>query len=149
MYLRGFCIGTAIALLQGCVLAPKLQEPHLDVVDVQLVRGDLLQQELRVRMSVQNPNNRELDVRSIQYQVVLAGDAFAHGESQHDFKVPANGETQFDVTATTNAAATVLRLLGSGRKLDVVEYHITGKVLLAKGLMRNIPFDQKGEFKLR
>jgi LEA14-like dessication related protein len=119
------------------------------VVDVQMVRGDLLRQEMRVRMLVQNPNNRELAVRSIEYQVQVAGEAFAHGESERDFTVPANGEQEFDVSVTANAAAMVLRLLGGGRRPDAVEYRITGKVLLAKGLMRNIPFDQKGEFKLR
>ena len=36
--------------------------------------------------------------------------------------VPALGATEFDVSVTANAAAAVLRLLGSGRKLDAVEY---------------------------
>ncbi len=149
MTLRGLAACLSLAFAGGCVLAPKFKEPHLEVVEVQMLRGDLLQQELRVRMLVQNPNNRELAVRSIQYQVQVAGEAFAHGESERDFKVPANGETQFDVSVTANAAAAVLRLLGSGRKLDAVEYQITGKVTLATGLMRSLSFDQKGQLKLR
>ncbi|MEO6079763.1 MAG: LEA type 2 family protein [Steroidobacteraceae bacterium] len=149
MFLRGALACLAISMLGGCVLVPKFKEPKLDVVDVQMLRGDLLQQELRVRMVVRNPNNRELSVRSIQYQVQVAGEAFAHGESERDFKVPANGETQFDVSVTANAAAAVLRLLGSGRRLDAVEYQITGKLTLASGLMRSIPFDQKGQIHLR
>ncbi len=133
MNLRGLCVCLALLLAGGCALAPKFKEPHLEVVDVQLLRADLLRQELRVRMAVQNPNNRELAVRSIQYEVRVGGEAFAHGESERDFKVPANGETQFDVGVTANAAAAVLRLLGSGRMPDAVDYQITGKVMLAAG----------------
>jgi len=144
---------TAIAavvmlLASGCALAPKFKEPQLDVVDVQLLRGDLLRQELRVRMQVRNPNDRALAVRGIQYEVEVAGQAFAHGESEPDFIVPARGETQFDVAVTANAAAVVLRLLGGGRR-DAIDYRITGRVTLAKGLVRSIPFDEKGEFSLR
>jgi LEA14-like dessication related protein len=116
---------------------------------VQLVSADLLRQELRVRMVVQNPNNRELSVRSIQYEVRVGGEAFAHGESERDFKVPANGEMQFDVGVTANAAATLLRLLASGRVPDSVEYQISGKVTLAAGMVRSIPFDHAGQVRLR
>jgi hypothetical protein len=52
------------------------------------------------------------------------------------------------VGVTANAAAMVLRLLGGGRR-DAVDYRITGKVTLATGLVRSIPFDEKGEFRLR
>jgi len=149
MLLRSFVACLALALAAGCVVGPSFKEPHLDVVNVQMLKGDLLRQELRVRMRVQNPNDRELPVRGVDYEVQLAGEAFAHGQSERDFVVPANGETEFDVSVTANAAAAVLRLLGSGGKLDAVEYRITGKVMLAKGMLRNIPFDQKGQFKLR
>jgi hypothetical protein len=81
--------------------------------------------------------------------VKVAGEAFAHGESERNFVVPANGETEFDVGVTANAAAAVLRLLGSGRSLDAVEYEVTGRVALAKGFVRSIPFDAKGQLKLR
>jgi LEA14-like dessication related protein len=146
--LRCSAICIVILLADGCALAPKFKEPQLDVVDVQLLRGDLLQQELRVRMLVRNPNARALAVHRVQYEVKVGGEAFARGESERDFTVPANGETQFDVGVTANAAAAVLRLLGGGRR-DAVDYQITGKVTLASGLVRSIPFDEKGEFRLR
>lgn len=143
------CLSACLAILAGgCALVPKFEEPHLDVVDVQLVRADLLHQELRVGMLVQNPNNRALAVRSIQYEVRVAGEVFAHGESDRNFTVPALGETRFDVGVTANAAGAVLRLLGGGKR-DVIDYEIIGKVSLANGLVRGIPFREKGEFRLR
>lgn len=138
----------ALLLLGGCA-ATRFEQPTLDVLDVQMLRGDLLRQELRVRMRVFNPNNRSLPVRSITYAVQLAGENFAQGESDRDFVVPANGSTEFDVNLSANAAATALRLLGSGRSIQGLEYRVTGRVALSKGVVRSIPFDKRGELNLR
>ena len=134
------------ALLAACVYT-HLRQPDLSIVGVELVKGDVFQQQLRVRMRVHNPNDLQLPVRSISYEVELAGKAFAHGESTGDFVVPPNGDTQFDVNVTANAAAAVLHLLGSGQ--DNPQYRISGKVQLASGLLHNIPFDHTGQLRLR
>jgi LEA14-like dessication related protein len=120
----------------------------LQVIDVSLLGGDLMQQQLRVRMRVQNPNDVALPVRGISYEVQLAGETFADGESERDFVIPALGETEFNVDVTANAAAAVLRLLGS-RDRSNPQYRVLGTVKLAKGLIRTIPFDHSGELKLR
>jgi LEA14-like dessication related protein len=134
------------ALLAACAYT-HLQQPELSVVDVDLLKGDLFQQELRVRMRVYNPNDRALPVRSINYEVQLAGRAFAHGESSGNFEVPAKGETEFDVNVTANAAGALLRLLTSSDQ-GSAQYRISGKVLLSSGLLRSIPFDHTGTLQL-
>jgi LEA14-like dessication related protein len=137
------------ALLLSACAATRIEKPHLQVVGVQMLGGSLLQQQLRVRLHVQNPNDRELQVRGVTYELEVAGEKFAHGTSESDFVVPARGETEFDVNVTANAAAAVLKLLGSSAKLDDVDYRVVGRVQLAKGFVRNIPFDHTGRFKLR
>jgi LEA14-like dessication related protein len=138
------------ALLCGCgVLGPKLASPRLDVVKIDVLHSDLLEQQLRVRMHVQNPNDRALQVSGITYRMEVGGEAFAHGESQRDFEIPALGSTEFDVNVSANAAGVVMKLLAGGHKLDVVDYRLIGEVTLAKGLLRRIPFEEKGQFKLR
>ena len=137
-----------VAALTGCAYA-RLEKPQLEVVDVQLLKGDLLQQQLRLRMRVQNPNDRELPVRAITYDLAVGGEAFAHGESERDFIVPALGSAEFDVNVTANAASALLKIIASARKLDAVDYRLTGKVALSSGMLRSIPFDQKGVINLR
>jgi LEA14-like dessication related protein len=146
--LRALAVGLAASMV-ACVVTPNFEAPKLEVVNVQLLKSDLLRQELRVRMRVQNPNKRMIPVRGISYQLEVAGDPIAQGESERDFQVPAQGTAEFDVNVTANAAGTILRLLSSGAKTDAVDYHLVGKVALASGLLRTIPFDQKGVFKLR
>jgi LEA14-like dessication related protein len=134
------------ALLAACAYS-HLQQPELSVVDVDLLKADLFQQELRVRMRVRNPNDVDLRVRSIVYAVELAGRAFAHGESTGDFVIPAKGEAAFDVSATANAAGALLRLLTSGDQGNP-EYRISGEVRLSSSLLRRLPFEHTGTLQL-
>jgi LEA14-like dessication related protein len=134
--------------LTGCAYA-HLEKPRLEVVDVQLLKGDLLQQQLKLRMRVQNPNDRELPVAGITYELAVAGEAFAHGESERNFVVPALGSAEFDVNVTANAATALLKILAGGRKLETVDYRLSGKVALSAGMLRSIPFDEKGKVNLR
>jgi LEA14-like dessication related protein len=48
-------------MLAACSsMLPKLEAPQLQVVKVDVLKSDFLQQELRVRMRVDNPNDRVL-----------------------------------------------------------------------------------------
>lgn len=142
-----FLVATLAALTGGCAVA-RLQPPQLQVVEVGLLGASVLKQELRLRLRVQNPNDVALPVRGITYDVLLAGESFASGQSDRDITVPALGETEFNVDITANAAAAVLRLLGD-RSGNNPEYRVVGRVHLASGLLRSIPFEHKGELKLR
>lgn len=142
---------TAVLLLGGCALTPKLTPPTLTVVDVQLQGSDLWEQHLKVRMHVQNPNDRALPIKGLQYTLEVEGQQFASGESAASFIVPARGEAEFDMNVTTNLAGTLLKLLarGSDTLSQSVAYRLTGKVSLSEGLLRSLPFDERGEFKLQ
>jgi LEA14-like dessication related protein len=137
------------ALLGACALAPKLETPKLSIVDVQVVSGELWVQHLKVRMHVHNPNDRELPVKGLEYTIEIAGEHFASGESASSFVVPPRGDAEFDTNVTTNLAGAVLKLLSRGPNAleEEVPYRLSGKVSLAAGLWRSIPFDQHGTLK--
>lgn len=142
----------ALVLLGGCAaLAPRLETPRLSIVGVEMVKADLWEQQLKVRMRVQNPNERALPVRGLSCRLELQGEEFAHGVSAAGFEVPALGEVEFDMNLTANMASALVRLLGrSGeQRAEPVDYRLVGKVSLASGLLRSIPFEETGSFKLR
>jgi len=137
-------------LLAACSLTPHLETPQLSVVDVQILGGDLWSQRLKVRMHVQNPNDRALPVRALQYTIEVEGQTFASGESSEPFIVPPLGASDFDMNIDTNLAGTLLKLLGHGANAqNSIAYRLTGKLSLSQGLVRNIPFDQRGSFSLQ
>ncbi len=133
----------------ACALAPKLQAPDLSVADVQVLGGDLWQQQLKVRMHVHNPNDRALPVRGLTYALEVEGQPFATGESAASFVVPPLGDTDFDMNVTTNLAGTFMRLLARGTPNAAIAYHLSGKVTLSAGLLRTVPFDRRGSFNLQ
>jgi LEA14-like dessication related protein len=139
----------ALLALSGCAwFVPKLQAPHLSVMAIDLQKGSLWQQKLRVRMHVDNPNDRVLPIKGITYTLDVNGQEFAHGQSAASFVVPPLGEAEFDMNMTANMAGTIISLLSHGSDANV-EYHLAGKISLSHGLLHSVPFDQRGTFKLQ
>jgi LEA14-like dessication related protein len=146
---RALSIFMASLSLCGCSLfVPKLQAPRLSVVGVELQKGSLWQQRLKVRMHVDNPNDRVLPIKGITYTLEVNGQEFAHGESAASFIVPALGEAEFDMNMTANMAGTIISLLSHGTEANV-EYHLAGRISLSEGLLRSVPFDEHGTFRLQ
>ena len=153
--MRSLLASFTALLLVGCAaLSPRLEAPKLSIVNVELVKGDLFEQRLKARMRVQNPNDRDLSVKGLTYTIEVGGEEFGRGMSGSSFVVPRMGEAEFDMMVTANMAGTLLRLASRAQKSgagapESLEYRIVGKVTLASGLLRSIPFEEKGSLKLR
>jgi LEA14-like dessication related protein len=136
------------AVLAGCAsMLPKLQAPTLVVTGVVIGGGNLQQQQIRLTFHATNPNARAIPIRSIECSLELAGSAFAQGETDSAFTLPPLGEADFDVNVTANLN-TMLAALAGGFGHHTVDYRVYGKVHLQGGLVRAIPFDQKGRIRL-
>ena len=137
------------AALSGCaLLVPKLQTPKLSIVNVQVLKATVFEQQLRVRMHVENPNDRSLPVRGLSYTMYLGGQQFATGASDAGFVVPALGSADFNMDVDANAAGALFTLLDRPRGAGV-DYLMKGKVELTHGWLRSIPFEERGTFTLR
>ena len=104
----------ALGLSACSLFVPKLEKPTLSVVRVQMLKSDLWHQELKVRMRVQNPNDRVLPVKGLSYELDVDGQEFAHGMSGDSFVVPALGEAEFDMSVSANMASVLIKLLNKG-----------------------------------
>jgi LEA14-like dessication related protein len=136
----------------GCsAFAPKLQSPHLSVINVETLKSNLWEQRLRVHIRVDNPNNRALSVAALDYSIEVAGQELAHGAANDGFVVPALGDSEFATDVRANVAGALLSLLARGHDAssDSIDYRIVGKVTLAEGFVRTIPFEHQGTFKLQ
>jgi LEA14-like dessication related protein len=135
--------------LSGCALfVPKLQTPSLAIIDIEVVKANLLEQRLQVRMRVENPNDRSLPIQGLSYTVYLSGQEFATGASDASFVVPALGTAEFNMDVTANAAGAIFAILSQPRGQGI-DYHMKGRVELSRGWLRSIPFEQSGSFMLR
>ena len=145
----GALLLVAIGMLGGgcSALLPKLEPPQLKVVGLKLMGGDRQHQKLRLRLQVTNPNDRQIAVRSIDYQVALAGTDFAQGSSAEPFTVPASGQGEFDLDMNADLGA-LLRVLSAHLGDAALDYQVSGRVHLAEGLLRDLPFKGHGQLAL-
>ena len=134
--------------LSGCALfVPKLETPRLTIVDLEVRKAGFIEQQLQVRVRVENPNDRSLPIKGLSYTVYLSGQEFATGVSDASFVVPALGTAEFNMDVTANAAGALFAILGKPRGHGI-DYRMQGRVELSRGWLRSIPFEQSGTFTL-
>jgi LEA14-like dessication related protein len=135
--------------LSGCALfVPKLETPRLAIVDLEVRKASFIEQQLQVRVRVENPNDRSLPIKGLSYTVYLGGQEFATGVSDASFVVPALGTAEFNMDVTANAAGALFAILSRPRGQGI-DYRMRGRVELSHGWLRSIPFEQSGTFTLR
>jgi LEA14-like dessication related protein len=136
------------AALGGCAsLLPKLAPPSLVITGVAIDGGNLQQQQIELTFHATNPNDRAIPVRRIECNLELAGSPFAQGATDAAFTLPALGTIDFKLNVTANMNS-VLAALAGGYGRHAVDYRVYGQVHLQGGLVRTIPFDQKGSVRL-
>jgi len=134
----------------GCsALAPRIETPRLSIVSIAMTSADLFNQQFLVRLNVENPNDRQLPVKAIDYKLFLEGDSFAEGSTHNAFVVPALGATEFDMTVRTNFVSSAGRLLSRLNGRDQVNYVLEGSVRTDLGLIQKIPFQRSGTVNLQ
>ena len=137
-----------VPLLAGCAVLPKYEAPKLSVVSLKLQSGDIFSQRVQVRMRVFNPNARELPVKGITYRIEVNEAELGQGATSAPFTVPSMGEVEFDMQFTANLAGALAKLLSRRNSSEELAYRLVGDVNLASGLLRRIPFDERGSVKL-
>lgn len=144
--MRSLLLLPLLVLLAACAgVGTKLESPNVSFIGIKARDASIFEQRLEVRLRVQNPNQIDLPVNGLDVDVELAGEPFAHGVSAREFTVPANGEAEFDMLVTANAATALIRILGGDRKSrEAVDYRLKGKLSTHVGMLRSFQFDEKG-----
>lgn len=141
-------LALALTLCSCAAFGPKLDVPRLTLVRIAMTSADIFNQQFLVRVHVENPNDRELPIRGIDYKLFLEGDSFAEGLSNKPFTVPAMGETEFDMMVRTNFVSGIGRLMSRLNGRDQVQYVVEGKVLTDISMAKKIPFQETGTVSL-
>jgi LEA14-like dessication related protein len=135
----------ALVLPGACsMFLPHYETPRLEVQGVQLIGGDLRRQQLRVHVLVDNPNPRELAVRSVTYQLELGGTPLASGQNSSPFVVPALGRGEFDLDVDADFSQ-ALRIVGEHLREGQVEYRVVGRLKLDSAWLPELGFSGHGQ----
>jgi LEA14-like dessication related protein len=136
-------------LLCTAACAPKFERPNLTVVGIEMRSGNFVQQNLRVKLNIQNPNDRALPVCGLHASLSVEGEPIAEGRNDRPFVVPAKGDADFDVVITANMALALLKLADKmDRHADSIAYDVNGAASIDLPFLRDLPFHQSGSLSL-
>ena len=136
---------TTVLWISACSILPsKPIKPEIELVSVRPLNVSLTEQKLRFTLNVNNPNNFELPVESINFIARFNGTNIANGKSNQAVSIPANsdGKLTLDVTAGVDRLVSTLSTLLEGQKLNL-DYELTGSVRI-ENWSTPIPFDVVG-----
>lgn len=138
-----------LATASSCAsMRPDLEAPRLALIHVAMTSADIFNQQFLVRVNVQNPNKQDLKIKGLDYTLFLEGDGFAEGVLNKPFTIPAEGETDFDMTVKTNFVSGIGRLLSRLNGRTQVNYALEGKLLTDIRFLKKIPFNETGSVNL-
>jgi LEA14-like dessication related protein len=136
----------ALAALAACS-AMRLQAPKVSLADFELRGGNLVEQRFALKLRVQNPNDREIAIQGVSFDLDISGKPFAHGVGDKPVTLPRFGEGVVEVEAVSNLGSLVAQI-GEIAKVgkEGLPYRVTGNVV-AEGF-GSVPFDSRGHWKL-
>jgi LEA14-like dessication related protein len=147
---RWLFISWVLCLAACSLMTPKFERPNLSVIGIEMVNGNLLQQNFRVKFNIQNPNDRALPVSGLHASLSVGGEHVADGQNDGAFVVPANGDIDFDVMIKANMALALLKLANRmDQHADSIDYDVSGAASINLPFLRDLPFHQTGSFPLK
>ena len=137
---------SAVLLLGACA-GMDIQPPSVTLAGIDVIEAGLFEQRLALKLRVLNPNNVEIPISGLSFEVELNGEPFAKGVSNKPVTVPRLGEAVLDVTAVTGFAGLIRQLQGLSRgNIDALSYRIKGRLMT--GFAYDMNFDERGRLEM-
>ena len=140
--LRTLAIVLLGAFLTGCASMGGLSEPpRVSLVGIEPVDFQIFEQRFRITLRVQNPNDRDITIRGLDYEIVVNDRVFAQGVSGKPVTIPAWGEN----TAELEVVSTLQRFMEQIEQLGIrgeptIDYSISGHASV-DGIPFPVPFE--------
>ncbi|AMV72322.1 hypothetical protein DBW_1970 [Desulfuromonas sp. DDH964] len=139
----------ACLLVFGCAgLGPGFEEPTVGLSSFRLLPAEGMAPRFEIGLHIVNPNRTPLKLEGIVYSLTLAGQKVVTGATSDLPEVPAYGEGDVTLTATTDLLRSI-RLLASllNQPQSVVTYALDAKLDIGS-LRPRIHLQEKGEISL-
>jgi LEA14-like dessication related protein len=144
----------AIALvctLSACAgTASLVDSPSIRLTNIQSGHMGFDRQNFVLEFAIHNPNAFPLPVRSLRYDLQIAEQRFASGETQGEFTVPAGGDSAFAISVDLDMlqqASRLASMLRVGSRGDL-PYKLQGDISVNIPMTRPLPFSSSGSISL-
>ncbi|WP_440875697.1 LEA type 2 family protein [Thalassotalea sp. PLHSN55] len=137
-------------ILSGCAsMNLDYKEPSVEVTSFKMLPANGFEQNFEIGLKLTNPNNFELPINGISYQLNVAGESLAHGVAADIPTAAAFGESRFVVPVSTSlfGGFKVLRSLMSKQGQDI-SYQLKADIDIDIPFMPTITVTEDGAIPL-
>lgn len=138
----------ALSLVLGAcaALRPALQAPDVYVIEVTPLEGGMLEQRVRVDLRILNPNDFDMHVTGLDFELEVNETRLARGVSSETLIVPRLGEGVVSVIASTTVFDLVRQFLTLKSSEDLeLGYAIRGNLHLER--YGRLPFERSSSLR--
>lgn len=121
---------TSLFFLSGCAsMNLEYEEPSVELISFKPLPANGFEQNFEIGLKLTNPNNFELPLNGISYQLSIAGETLAHGVSADIPTVNAYSESRFVVPLSTSllGGISVIKALMDNKGKDI-SYQLEAKL---------------------
>jgi LEA14-like dessication related protein len=124
-----------------------VEPPEVSLAGLAFDQPGLFEQRLRLDVRLRNPNDFQLDVERLLFDLEVNDRELGKGWTTESFDVPAFGEAVVPVTIVVPTSDLIERIieLGTTQRLD---YRLRGEARLSDRAFGAVPFEQDGNFAL-
>jgi LEA14-like dessication related protein len=138
---------SALCLLVSCAgSATLIESPSVGLANIRSGQMSFDRQTFVLDFEIHNPNAFPLPVKALRYNLQIADQRFASGETRGEFTVPAGGDSAFAISVDLNMlqqASGLASMLRVGSRGDL-PYKLDGSVTVNIPLTRPVPFSNNG-----
>jgi LEA14-like dessication related protein len=139
---RWIAQGAVGLFLAGCA---SMEAPSVTLSNLQMQPSTVFEQRFLTTLRIQNPNNFDLDVEGVSFDLVVNDQPFARGVGKSNTVIPAFGSGVVQAEAISTLAGLIRQFQTltrpGGPKLS---YHLTGK-LKVRDRAFSVPFEMRGD----
>jgi LEA14-like dessication related protein len=133
------------ALVSGCAsLTQSWIAPEVALAGLRIKELTLLRQVFIVTLTVKNPNDRTLPIKSMTYRLKLEGNELAQGSSRLDRQIPPLGTAPVEVEVVSSLLGITQQLPALALKDRPLDWTVSGTASLANGLLP-LPYRWSGQ----
>lgn len=138
-----------VLAVAGCAGVPQDVRPpevHLSDIRPQPSAG-VLEQSMQLVLNVRNPNDFDMPLDGMRFDLELNGRHFATALSDQETVIPRLGEKRITATASTGLATMIQQLMVVGQR-GGLDYKLEGDAFLGGRGGRMVPFTNEGEVRM-
>jgi len=144
--LRTCLLAVVLSAMSGCAtLFTSMQAPEINVINIVPLEAEgLFEQRAQVDLRIINPNDVDLHITGISFQLDVNDSRFTRGVSNESMTVPRLGEAKTSLVVSTTMLD-IFRQVMALDKRQKANYIIKGKLHLGNAGIRSVSFRHAGD----